>query len=95
MGEANVEREQWVEEQQHKLARVFAAVRGGEGQVHVAGRAGISRSAYDSVEKGTGNPELSTLLKAAYALKLPLGDVLLAALPDLLRDATARRNLLP
>jgi len=94
MGEEAAKRERWVEEQQQKLARAFEAVRGGEGQVHVAARAKISRSAYDGVENGKGNPELSTLLKAAYALKLPLGDVLLAALPGLLRDAAARRKSL-
>jgi|GEM_PF-6514013 len=86
-GKPDPERDEWVQSQHQKLGQTFAAVRktSGFSQAKAAGDAGLARSTVDGVEKARGNPELETILQFAYALNLPMGDILHDAIPRLLR----------
>ncbi len=62
------------------LARNVAALRHARGltQQHLAAAAGVPRSTVTSLESGTGNPSLQSLLKVAQALAVPLDELLAA-----------------
>ena len=62
------------------LARNVAALRHTRGltQQDLAGAAGVPRSTITSLESGTGNPSLQSLLKVAHALAAPLDELLAA-----------------
>ncbi len=62
------------------LARNVAALRHARGltQQGLAGAAGVPRSTVTSLESGTGNPSLQSLLKVAQALAAPLDELLAA-----------------
>ncbi len=62
------------------LARNVAALRHARGltQHDLAAAAGVPRSTVTSLESGTGNPSLQTLLKVAQALAAPLDELLAA-----------------
>ena len=62
------------------LARNIAGLRHARGltQQGLAERAGVPRSTVASLESGTGNPSLQSLLKVAQALAAPLDEVLAA-----------------
>ena len=62
------------------LARNVAALRHARGltQHDLAAAAGVPRSTVTSLESGTGNPSLQSLLKVAQALAAPLDELLAA-----------------
>ena len=62
------------------LARNVAALRHTRGltQQDLATAAGVPRSTIASLESGTGNPSLQSLLKVAHALAVPLDELLAA-----------------
>jgi XRE family transcriptional regulator, regulator of sulfur utilization len=62
------------------LARNVAALRHARGltQQALAAAAGVPRSTIASLESGTGNPSLQSLLKVAQALAAPLDELLAA-----------------
>jgi transcriptional regulator with XRE-family HTH domain len=62
------------------LARNVAALRHARGltQLQLASSAGVPRSTIASLESGTGNPSLQSLLKVARALAVPLDELLAA-----------------
>jgi len=62
------------------LARNVAALRHTRGltQQDLAAAAGVPRSTITSLESGTGNPSLQSLLKVAHALAAPLDELLAA-----------------
>ena len=62
------------------LARNVAALRHTRGltQQDLAAAAGVPRSTITSLESGTGNPSLQSLLKVAQALAAPLAELLAA-----------------
>lgn len=62
------------------LARNVAALRHTRGltQQDLASAAGVPRSTVTSLESGTGNPSLQSLLKVAHALAAPLDELLAA-----------------
>ncbi len=62
------------------LARNVAALRHARGltQQDLAAAAGVPRSTVTSLESGTGNPSLQSLLKVAQALAAPLDELLAA-----------------
>jgi transcriptional regulator with XRE-family HTH domain len=62
------------------LARNVAALRHTRGltQQDLASAAGVPRSTVTSLESGTGNPSLQSLLKVAQALAAPLDELLAA-----------------
>jgi transcriptional regulator with XRE-family HTH domain len=62
------------------LARNVAALRHARGltQRDLAAAAAVPRSTVTSLESGTGNPSLQSLLKVAHALAVPLDELLAA-----------------
>ena len=62
------------------LARNVAALRHARGltQHDLAAAAGVPRSTVTTLESGTGNPSLQSLLKVAQALAAPLDELLAA-----------------
>jgi transcriptional regulator with XRE-family HTH domain len=62
------------------LARNVATLRHARGltQQELASAAGVPRSTVTSLESGTGNPSLQSLLKVAQALAVPLDELLAA-----------------
>jgi len=62
------------------LARNVAALRHTRGltQLGLAAAAGVPRSTITSLESGTGNPSLQSLLKVAHALAVPIDELLAA-----------------
>jgi transcriptional regulator with XRE-family HTH domain len=90
-------RDEWVQSQYEKLGHVFEMVRKASGfsQQKAADGAGLVRGTVAGLENAVGNPELETILSVAYALDMPIGDLLEEeVLPRLLRDARARRSSL-